>query len=103
MPTGFPVAAPARRHRRVPSPLGELVAVAADGVLVALHLPMGRSIDPSSLGAEDQSLVPDAVAQLEEYFAGTRRDFELGYAGGLKAKRFLLDLEVGAQRLFASP
>lgn len=64
-------------HRRIDSPLGDLVLVARDGVLSALHLPHATAPDPADLGPEDPDLLPEAVAQLEEYFGGTRTTFDL--------------------------
>ncbi len=161
---------PRRAHRRIDSPLGEVVLVGEDGSLVALHLPGSTAPDPSSIGDEDPALLPEVVDQLAEYFAGDRTTFDVpvsprgtdfqrrvwarlqaipygrtcsygeialdvggprttravglanganpvaiiipchrvigangclvGYAGGLPAKRLLLDLESGASTLF---
>lgn len=161
---------PRRAHRRIDSPLGELVLVGEDGSLVALHLPTSSTPDPASIGDEDLALLPEVVGQLTEYFVGHRTTFDLpvspggtdfqrrvwarlqaipygrtcsygeialdvggprttravglanganpvaiiipchrvigadgslvGYAGGLPAKRMLLDLESGASTLF---
>lgn len=64
-------------HRRIAAPLGDLVLVARDGRLSALHLPGSTAPDPADLGPEDPDLLPDAVAQLAEYVAGTRTTFDL--------------------------
>jgi methylated-DNA-[protein]-cysteine S-methyltransferase len=58
---------------RYESPIGVLTLVGTDTHLVAVQFP-GRSVTPpqGSRGA----LAP-AIAQLDEYFAGERREFEL--------------------------
>lgn len=160
-------------HVVQPSPLGPLTLVARGDRLVALHFATVHDTpDQPGLGAADPSAVPRARRQLDEYFAGRRRRFELdlapdgtpfqqrvwarllqvgfattrsyldiamevggpsavravgtanganpipivvpchrvvgadgrlvGYAGGLERKRWLLDHEAGAQRLFAT-
>lgn len=72
-----PRTAPSTAHRRVSSPLGELVLVARGDTLTALHLPGASRPDPTDLGPEDPTLVPRAVAQLDQYFAGARTTFDL--------------------------
>ena len=57
------------------SPLGPLTLVGHDDALWALHFP-GRS-GPLNEAARDSEPFTDAIGQLEEYFAGERRRFEL--------------------------
>ena len=57
------------------SPLGPLTLVGDDDALWALHFP-GRS-GPLNEAARDSEPFTDAIGQLEEYFAGERRRFEL--------------------------
>ena len=57
------------------SPLGPLTLVGDDDALWALHFP-GRS-GPLSEAARDVEPFTEAIVQLEEYFAGERRRFEL--------------------------
>jgi methylated-DNA-[protein]-cysteine S-methyltransferase len=57
------------------SPLGPLTLVGDDDALWALHFP-GRS-GPLDEAVRDSEPFTEAIAQLEEYFAGERRRFEL--------------------------
>lgn len=72
-------------HRVVDSPIGPLFLAAADGALVRLAFP---DADPdrvladiaSRIGPPDENPDPvleRAAVQLTEYFAGTRRDFDV--------------------------
>ena len=55
------------------SPLGRLTLVAsAGGALRAIHFPGGPA-----MAAEDARAMPPVTAQLDQYFAGERREFEL--------------------------
>jgi methylated-DNA-[protein]-cysteine S-methyltransferase len=64
----------------VDSPIGRLV-LQTDGVsLIGLYMDVpGRPIQGMSAWQEDANAgpLPEAVRQLEEYFAGKRRDFDL--------------------------
>jgi methylated-DNA-[protein]-cysteine S-methyltransferase len=62
----------------IPSPLGTLVAIAEHDQLVALALP-NRPAPPTATAAPCRVLA-DTARQLAEYFAGTRRDFDLPLA-----------------------
>jgi methylated-DNA-[protein]-cysteine S-methyltransferase len=66
------------RYTLITSPLGDLFA-ARDGVgITALYLPTGRNAvvaDPEWV--RDDSTFNDLRGQLDEYFAGTRYDFDL--------------------------
>ena len=57
------------------SPLGPLTLVGDDDGLRALYFP-GRS-DPLDEAARDSAPFADAIGQLEEFFAGRRRRFDL--------------------------
>ena len=59
----------------VPSPIGPLTVVEEDGVLLRLHLepPAARA----ELGDRDDAACGKAAAQLDEYFAGHRVEFDL--------------------------
>jgi methylated-DNA-[protein]-cysteine S-methyltransferase len=62
----------------MPSPVGPLLLAGEDEVLTRVEFGAGRrpvTIDPSWV--LDEAAVPDAAAQLAEYFAGTRRAFDL--------------------------
>lgn len=58
------------RHT-IPSPLGPLTLVERDGALVAIDFAAGGAREPPA------PLLARAARQLGEYFAGTRRDFDL--------------------------
>jgi len=160
-----------RVHTAIASPIGELTMVREAGALVGLYLEQHRRRPAASwFGPRVDTGFDDVKAQLEEYFAGVRTEFDLelrpagtdferrvwqaltaipygqtrtygelagrlgdpalaqavgaanarnplcvvlpchrvvgadgsltGYAGGLERKRFLLDLEQPAGRLF---
>lgn len=66
----------------MPSPVGELTLYATDAGLRAVLWEIdtgGAPIDGASTAVEDPThpVLRAAIAQLEEYFAGTRTDFEL--------------------------
>lgn len=63
------------RYRTVDSPVGSLTLAGREGCLMHLRM-VDQTYEPSHEGWEpDDSAFADAVAQLEEYFAGTRTDF----------------------------
>ncbi|MEO7195875.1 MAG: methylated-DNA--[protein]-cysteine S-methyltransferase [Pseudonocardiaceae bacterium] len=67
-----------RAHTVLDSPLGALTLVAADGTLCGLYLEAQRHRpSPDTFGDRDPGPFVDAVTQIEEYFAGTRTDFDL--------------------------
>lgn len=72
----------AMSHRIIDSPLGPLTLVAdAADVLSGLYMEGQAHLPPTALfGVRDETIVPDAVAQLAEYFAGTRTHFDLELA-----------------------
>ena len=72
--------------RRIGTPLGEMMlAVDEAGAVVALEFCGGRDVDDAvdAIAARDESVAwsdaagADVVAQLEEYFRGERREFDL--------------------------
>lgn len=77
------------RFRVIPSPVGDVMIVTVDDdtgerllTLHPLHEPLDRELErlAHALGAhphQDDESASDAVAQLEEYFAGARRSFDL--------------------------
>jgi methylated-DNA-[protein]-cysteine S-methyltransferase len=70
------------RHVIVDSPIGPLTLVRDDSGITGLYYPAHWTHpDPTSFGprvepGDDQGF-DDAIAQLSEYFAGERRDFDL--------------------------
>jgi methylated-DNA-[protein]-cysteine S-methyltransferase len=65
-------------HTVVGSPLGDLTLVADDGSLTGLYFQHHwYRPDPASFGTRDDAGFGDVTAQLGEYFAGDRADFDL--------------------------
>jgi methylated-DNA-[protein]-cysteine S-methyltransferase len=58
------------------SPLGELLLTAEDGVLTGLFMPAEAHEPPPGAERDDQGFAT-VVRQLEEYFAGHRRAFDV--------------------------
>lgn len=69
------------RHTIVDSPVGPLTLVRAGNVLTGLYME-GQRHRPAEedFGERDDAPFADVIEQLEEYFAGRRRDFELELA-----------------------
>ncbi|HET6172680.1 MAG TPA: methylated-DNA--[protein]-cysteine S-methyltransferase [Gaiellales bacterium] len=63
----------------MPSPIGELLLTAADGRLTGLYLPVEVHGPPAGMARDDGAFVT-VRRQLEEYFAGERRAFDLPVA-----------------------
>ena len=87
--SGATQAGPRRWHREVPTPIGTETIVAQDGALVALwmdaqkHLPeLSRFGQPEGPGidAPTHAVLDRTQAQLEEYFAGGRKAFDVPLA-----------------------
>jgi len=88
----------------VESPLGTLRLVAADGALIGIWLP-GRPGAPPAAAAGGDSVLEEARAQLDQYFAGRRRTFDLPLAPrGTAFQRAvwaaLLDIPFGETRSY---
>jgi methylated-DNA-[protein]-cysteine S-methyltransferase len=78
------IAAPARTHVTVPSPVGPLTIVAESGMITGLymdaqrHAPEPESFGPPADPAEEPFAA--AAAQLQAYFGGTLTEFDLPLA-----------------------
>jgi methylated-DNA-[protein]-cysteine S-methyltransferase len=66
-------------YTTMPSPVGELLLTAADGELTGLYMPVEVHGTPTGR-ARDDSAFATVRRQLEEYFAGERRTFDLPVA-----------------------
>ena len=64
------------RHRLHPTPAGDLLVVMEDEVLTGLW-PVEQAHFPDDPGAKDDSAGEAVVTQLDEYFSGERRVFDL--------------------------
>ena len=64
------------------SPIGPLLLVASGGAIVGLYMntPRHAVVQEDWIEASDDPLLRRAADQLAEYFAGTRRDFDLPLA-----------------------
>lgn len=63
--------------RRVDSPLGRIEIGSNGSALVSLSIERDGTLPWEHLPESDDAVLAAAVTQLEEYFAGTRRDFDL--------------------------
>lgn len=64
-----------RFHARMSSPIGELLLVADTAGLLTVH--MGTPASGKPLGAPDEDRLAPVRAQMERYFAGELRHFDL--------------------------
>jgi methylated-DNA-[protein]-cysteine S-methyltransferase len=64
---------------RIPSPVGDLIARVARGALTRLDFARGDDA-PRGPAAEGDPLLERVAAQIDEYFAGRRRAFDLPLA-----------------------
>ena len=69
-----------RVHTTIDSPVGPLRLVREGDALCGLHFLDGRDGDAPDDASEDASAFEDVRRQLHEYFAGTRRRFDLRLA-----------------------
>lgn len=71
-------AAGTRQHTVIDSPYGLLTLVATDGVLAGLYMTGQRHRPPEeTFGVPEASPFGEAVEQLDAYFAGALREFDL--------------------------
>ncbi|HEY7142512.1 MAG TPA: methylated-DNA--[protein]-cysteine S-methyltransferase [Methylomirabilota bacterium] len=86
---------------RTPSPLGPLLLVGTADALTQIWLPSGSDrVDPEPDWVESAAPLKEAARQLEAYFAGALRQFDLtlapeGTAFQLRVWRALLDIPYG--------
>ncbi len=68
-------------YRTISSPIGELTVVERDGSLVGLYMTDHKPAPHlETFGERDDDTLPQLDAQLGEYFAGKRTDFDLPLA-----------------------
>ena len=68
-------------YRTISSPIGELTVVERDGALVGLYMTDHKPAPHlETFGERDDDTLPQLDAQLGEYFAGERTDFDLPLA-----------------------
>jgi methylated-DNA-[protein]-cysteine S-methyltransferase len=89
------------RYTLIPSPLGDLLAHRDGEGITGLFLPTGRNVVmPRREWVRDDDAFTDLHTQLDEYFAGTRRVFDLhlhprGSGFQLRVWKALLDIPFG--------
>lgn len=67
-----------RVHTVIDSPIGPLTLVARDGALAAVYMAEHRHRPPADTdGPRDEEPFGEVITQLGEYFAGTRREFDV--------------------------
>jgi methylated-DNA-[protein]-cysteine S-methyltransferase len=66
--------------RIIPSPLGAIRIAVAGGEVTEVHLGADDEAEIPAQDAADRAVLDRAAGQLREYFAGTRRSFELPLA-----------------------
>ncbi len=65
-------------YRTIPSPIGDLLLVGEGDVLEILGFPTGKGVvEIQADWLEDPKAFANAVQQLDEYFAGKRKEFHL--------------------------
>lgn len=82
------------RHTILASPLGELTVVRDDDGVTGVYFPQHWTRpDRAAFGTRTEDGFQDVAAQLAEYFAGDRRDFDLPtHAAGTAGQRRVWDL-----------
>lgn len=66
------------RYTYLPSPIGDLLAVCDEIGLTGLYLPEGAAaMSPDPAWIRDDGAFGDVRTQVDEYFAGSRREFDL--------------------------
>jgi methylated-DNA-[protein]-cysteine S-methyltransferase len=71
-------------HTVMDSPVGRLTLIATDGALSGLYMDGQRHLPAAeTFGQRDDTVLTDAVGQLEEYFSGQRTHFDvpMSFAG----------------------
>ena len=86
--------------RRMQSPIGRLEIVGNGSAIVSLSIEREGTLPHDDLPEAPDAILDRAIAQLDEYFAGHRRDFDLplslaGSAFQLAVWEQLVDLEFG--------
>ncbi|HEY4225215.1 MAG TPA: methylated-DNA--[protein]-cysteine S-methyltransferase [Pseudolysinimonas sp.] len=86
--------------RRIESPIGRIEVVGNGEAIVSLSIEKDGRLPWDEVPEQSDPVLDRAVAQLEEYFAGHRRDFDLplslaGTAFQLAVWEQLVDLEFG--------
>jgi methylated-DNA-[protein]-cysteine S-methyltransferase len=66
-------------YTMIASPFGDLLMAAVDGTLTGLYMP-GEALEPPPGAVRDDAGFARVRVQLEEYFAGRRREFDVPLA-----------------------
>lgn len=86
--------------RRMPSPIGRIEVIGNGSAITSLSIERDGVLPHDDLPERSDAILDRAVEQLEQYFAGHRRDFDLplslaGSAFQLAVWEQLVDLEFG--------
>ena len=73
----MPTATPPSNLIRVPSPIGRIELTADDTHVLSLRIERAGALPHDDLDESPNEVLERAAAQLGEYFAGVRRDFDL--------------------------
>lgn len=66
------------KHTEIDSPIGPLTLVGTDDAITGLYFPNHWTRpDRTTFGPRDEAAFPVAAAQLKEYFAGQRTEFDV--------------------------
>ena len=95
-------------YTRIDSPLGALLVAGDENGLTQLWMPSGKHRhEPDPAWVEDDTAFADVRVQLDEYFAGTRTEFDLrlnpsGTAFQLQAWAALREIPYGETRSYGA-
>ncbi len=95
-------------YRYLETPIGRLMLVGTERGLLQIEFATGKTRrGPQPQWRRDDGCLPEAAAQLRDYFAGRRRDFDLpleprGTAFQLRTWRALCDIPYGATTTYAA-
>lgn len=65
------------RYCYIDSPIGKLLLRGRDGIVEELHFPKSSKKPTIDLGTKDETSFGEVIQQLNEYFQGKRKNFDL--------------------------
>ncbi|MFH0780924.1 MAG: methylated-DNA--[protein]-cysteine S-methyltransferase [Pseudomonadota bacterium] len=70
-----------KRYCYCDSPIGKMLLVGGNGIMEELHFPKGlETLQIPTTWQKNEACFAEALRQLKEYFAGSRREFQLPIA-----------------------